>query len=209
MTKNTRQFLFAGYTFEQEQQLKEARESHSPRLDRNLLSEILEYNQNLKLKCRSCNEIKSIKEFDIERLMADCGNKFRCSECIKFSSANEPERKNKSKRKIHACLRDVCPQSDRFSSVELECSVCGRIFKREIHVYNRGVAKGTGYICCSNACRFIALTKKWQQNNSGYAKKIKQLLKQEKQSKKAHDLTHLQAKSDLCEPVKVPQYERD
>jgi hypothetical protein len=76
-------------------------------------------------------------------------------------------------KKVHLCAKILCPKIKKEKLVELICPVCETHFGVTQTEYN-AVFKyfGRPPIYCGRQCYYVSLTKKWQQKQSPYAKKI-------------------------------------
>jgi endogenous inhibitor of DNA gyrase (YacG/DUF329 family) len=81
-------------------------------------------------------------------------------------------------KKVRACAKKFCPSIPKENLVEITCPVCNVVFGVTKTVYNGTFNYfGRPPRFCSRRCYHISLTKKWQQKQSPYAKKISELSK--------------------------------
>jgi hypothetical protein len=85
---------------------------------------------------------------------------------------------SKRGKNVRACAKKLCPSIPKENLVKITCPVCKVIFG-VTRTYYEGTFNyfGRPPRFCSRACYYTSLTKKWQQKQSPYAKKISELSK--------------------------------
>lgn len=123
-------------------------------------------------RCSKCGVEKDETEF-----YKPVGKRKRawCKECC-----NRAVRKRD--KNVYVCAKKLCSNIPKEKLVKLECKVCGKEFGRVLSDYNSSMRQSDRFRpkYCSNSCHYIGMTKKWQQTQSPYAKKIKELQKEYK-----------------------------
>jgi hypothetical protein len=84
---------------------------------------------------------------------------------------------NKNKKKIYHCAKVFCKKLPPQKIVECVCKRCGATYGIPKSRYDARMKGDPKYYpkYCSRECQWISMTKKWQQTDSLYAKKIKEL----------------------------------
>ena len=135
--------------------------------------------------CSKCGIEKTESEFykrpDHRRgLMSWCKVCFHIH--VKAYRRQTKNQVNSNQRKYHMCEKKFCQKIPNEILVELTCKVCGLKYGMLRSRYNFLMRKPDKdhpkY--CSLECKHIGLSKKWQQTQSPYAKKINELQKEYK-----------------------------
>jgi hypothetical protein len=142
--------------------------------DRKKIAPVIEVNGVDCRKCTKCGKIKPIELFyerGDKRGYQKSAPRSWCNTCRSTYDKN-----------TKACAKKFCKKIPKEKLVELECHVCGTKYGMLISHYNAKMRQPAGNQpkCCSRACLYISMTKNWQQTQSPYAKKIKELQKEYK-----------------------------
>jgi hypothetical protein len=137
--------------------------------------------------CVVCGEEKQDSEFP-EVLKKDMFSEDECKRCRHIKSQKihrDSIRKNINRytsekkkacdraKRVRACAKKFCPSIEAENVVKLKCPVCGVMFGVTKAIYNGTFNYfGRPPRYCSRGCYYISLTKKWQQKDSSYAKRI-------------------------------------
>jgi hypothetical protein len=144
-------------------------------------------------QCRTCGQIKDLSEFP----PVVKTNIFCLDEC-KSCRHNKSQKRNREfirandilhtsvkrkacshAKKMHSCAKVFCQKIKKEKLIKIICPVCGIVFGVTKSVYNGTFNYfGRPPRYCSKPCYYIALTKKWQQKQSPYAKRITELLQE-------------------------------
>ena len=126
-------------------------------------------------RCPTCKEIKLVSEFYKNRSATD-GLSHECKSCRGIYNKNQ-----RVKSKPRRCAKIFCsnPKVNKRGIVRLTCVVCGEEYGMIVYEYENKMQRPDGYYpkYCSRSCQNIGMSKKWQQTQSPYAKKIKELQK--------------------------------
>lgn len=126
--------------------------------------------------CTNCGMQKSRKDFYK-------ATRTRCKECERAYSSvyGKTHRDERTKNEIRSyrCAKVFCPSANPQQIIHLICKVCGKEYGMMEHRYRYKMSLDDTHHpkYCSSECQHIGLSKKWQQIQSPYAKKIKELQK--------------------------------
>jgi len=86
---------------------------------------------------------------------------------------------NSRRNSQYKCAKVFCTKVPTLKIIELICKCCGKKYGLPLAVYNARMKEREGKHpkYCSHECQWESMRKSWQQTQSPYAKKIKELRK--------------------------------